>query len=413
MASANSPTALFTHGRVATQPLRFFSLALYVAVLCVELAHWALGWCSRDYQLGWLLPVLIILGIFLAMEWGEQRFFSQKPALGIAITVLVIRILLTEAAGSYGCSGFHSFFGFIPPLLAYLYIGWRAAFITAGVNFVLYVNWVFDFPGFDMDLLQADNVVVEIFIFLVGLVLVLVLGRVLVLEERNRQRAESLVVELEQSQRQIAELAAVDERNRIARDIHDSVGHHLTAVNIQLEKAMAFREIDAAEADQALRDAKRSAQSALHDVRDSVSALRDPDREYELGTALRELVDGFGRIPVTLTTSGSEAPFAKSTLLALYRVAQEGLTNIAKHADATSAQLTVALHPDHATLELSDNGSGMDLSQLEAKAARGDAHFGLTGLRERLETVGGTLTISSKLQQGTTLHVRVPARGLT
>ncbi|MFK7802009.1 MAG: sensor histidine kinase [Anaerolineae bacterium] len=402
-------------GRITTQPVRFFAFALYISIFIVELIFWGADFCGRGYQLRWLIPLMITLGVFAGLEYWEQRTFSYKPPLMIAIALIGTRIVLTELSGFFGCSGFHQFFAFIPPLLAYLYIGRRGALITAGLSVLLYLNWAFANDGgydFSVEHLQDENILIELFIFLVGIVLVLVLGRVLTLEEKNRERAEGLLAELEASQKQITDLAKVTERNRIARDIHDSVGHHLTAINIQIEKAQAFRAINPAEADQALVDAKRSAQAALADVRESVSALRDQDRQFDLKSGLTQLVDGFSQVPTTLHFEGDETLYSKASLIALYRVAQEGLTNIGKHAQATAVDLTVSLNDDYGTLILKDNGVGLDEAKLETQSASKEAHFGLIGLEERLELVGGTLTVQSEKQKGTTLNVRVPARGL-
>ena len=93
-------------------------------------------------------------------------------------------------------------------------------------------------------------------------------------------------------------------------------------------------------------------------------------------------------------------------------MAQEGLTNIGKHAKATAAELNVYLTDDYGILTLKDNGIGLDGINLEKFEASTDAHFGLLGLQERLELIGGTLEITSEKEQGTTLHVLVPSRGL-
>lgn len=398
--------------RIATQPIRAIAITLYTCVVVIDFTFRTLGLCGQPPPSRFVIVVAIMLGL-TALELSEQRLFGNaRPALALAVGLIALRIATHEVVTNFECSGFNQFLLLIPPLLAYLYIGSRSAIGTAVLMMALNLRW-HGTNLMNFEAAQEENVLIEILILVVGLVFTLVIGRVLVLEEKNRERSERLLTELERSQQQIMELAQADERNRIARDIHDSVGHHLTAVNIQIEKAIAFREIDAAEADQALLDAKRSAKSALADVRDSVSALRDTDSHYELGSALRELVEGFGSAEVDLIIEGNETSFSKSTLLTLYRVAQEGLTNIAKHANATQVKLHVQLMPGAAMLNLTDNGSGFDTELLEQKFADGDAHFGLIGLRERLETVGGSLNVTSGQNQGTTLRVSVPAKGLS
>ena len=398
-------------GRVATHPVRAFSAALYCSIFIVELVFFALEWCGSAYiSSGALFMLMALLGLFVALDLAEQHFFPRKPFLILAIGSILLRVILTEVAGEYSCSGFHTFFALIPPMLAYLYIGPRAALVTAFVNIALYINWLIGDGPLTWDYIQEENVAIEFFIMVVGMLVMLILGRTLVHEERNRERAEQLFVELEQSQQQLTELAKVEERNRIARDIHDSVGHHLMVVNVQLEKATAFRTINPEEADQALQDAKRATQSALADVRQSVSTLRSSDDQFELSNALHELVDSFDRIQTNLIIEGDEAPFAKSTLIALYRAAQEGLTNIEKHAQATIIDLQVSLQPDHALFEMKDNGVGFEVTDLAGKADSAHAHFGLLGVRERIELQGGALTVESAPNEGTTLSIWVPTR---
>jgi signal transduction histidine kinase len=205
-----------------------------------------------------------------------------------------------------------------------------------------------------------------------------------------------------------ADAAAAQERNRMARDIHDSVGHHLTVVAIQLEKATVFADRDPTVAGQALADAKDSARQALAEVRQSVSALRD-NGGFGLATTLRALADRLddGRCQITLDIEGREDGFDPATLLALYRAAQEGLTNARKHSGSTKVVVRVSLDSDTASLLVADDGCGFTL----AGATPSDPRFGLRGMRERIELVGGALHVDSALGQGTRLLVTVPGPG--
>lgn len=228
---------------------------------------------------------------------------------------------------------------------------------------------------------------------------------------------QRLLVELETSHRQlqdyagrVAQLAAAAERNRLARDIHDSLGHYLTAISIQLEKAQAYRERNPGEADQAIRDAKQTAQAALHDVRQSVSALRGAEDKFSLKHSLTDLVnrmDG-GTLEITYRMEGDETDYAGPVLAALYRVAQEGLTNVQRHAQARHATLEVRLGENEARLSLRDDGTGFNTETLADLAASPDQGFGLQGLQERLELVRGQMRINSDLRHGTEITVVVP-----
>ena len=201
--------------------------------------------------------------------------------------------------------------------------------------------------------------------------------------------------ELRASTEQIAELAATEERNRLARDIHDSLGHHLAAVNIQLEKANAYRERDPKRAKDALNQAQRSVQDALRDVRESVSSLRTK-APFSFEAALEGLLARLrhGELELSVEQTGDSSSYGDLVLLTLYRVIQEGLTNVHKHAEASQVIIKLDFGDERVRLELCDNGAGFDTDGLQDDRTG----FGLTGLRERVGLVGGKLTLESQPQ---------------
>jgi signal transduction histidine kinase len=237
-----------------------------------------------------------------------------------------------------------------------------------------------------------------------------------VLEERaHRTRSEELRADLEEAHRQLKAyseqaLATGQERNHMAREIHDGLGHYLAAINVQLEKAIAFRERDSKVADQALGEAKRLTGEALQDVRSSMGMLRAAQQTLPLPAALERLVSNFsdGRVQIELTIEGQEAGFSKQALAALYRAAQEGLTNIRKHAGASHAVVNLHFRESEASLELSDNGRGFDTTVLHRAHGTGEGRYGLQSMRERLELVGGSFALQSSPGVGTRLRVSVP-----
>jgi signal transduction histidine kinase len=236
-------------------------------------------------------------------------------------------------------------------------------------------------------------------------------------DERNHQNLELLLADLEASNvklqlyaDQVAELAATEERNRLARDIHDSLGHRLTVVAIQLEKALAYKDRDPAEAEKAILAAKQAASAALREVRRSVRSLRDADEGFSLRISLAELVDEMenGRFSINYAFTGDETSYSRSVLMALYRSAQEGLTNIQKHAEATAVSLTASLEEAEGKLILQDNGRGFDATTLDDLAIDPYHSFGLQGIQERLELVRGQVQVISQPGKGTILQITVP-----
>ncbi len=223
-----------------------------------------------------------------------------------------------------------------------------------------------------------------------------------------RNRAQELQHELEQANEQLRayatqaeELATTRERNRVAREIHDGVGHYLTVVKTQLDAAAALMPTRPDDARTAVQKAAKLTAEALDDVRRSVGTLRTDVTRPPLPDALRELASHGEPVP-TLAIEGSPRPLTPAVEHALYRAAQEGLTNIRKHARATSALVRLDFRPPtRIVLELSDNGVGR-----QGDSASG---FGLQGLRERIEVIGGTVDAANRIEGGFALRVEVPA----
>jgi signal transduction histidine kinase len=224
-----------------------------------------------------------------------------------------------------------------------------------------------------------------------------------------RRRAETLRQELEVANDQLRaqaaqteELATTRERNRVAREIHDGVGHYLTVVKTQLDAASALLPAQPERARESVNRAAQLAAEALADVRRSVGALRTDTTRPPLPEALRELA-AHGEPAPALTVEGEPRPLPSGVEHALFRAAQEGLTNIRKHARATNALVRLDFRtPQRVVLELADNGVGAD-------PQANPTGFGLLGLRERIELLGGTVNSGNRLEGGFALRVEVPA----
>ena len=228
---------------------------------------------------------------------------------------------------------------------------------------------------------------------------------------RREQRARAELAEANARLRgyaaQAEELATTRERNRLARDIHDGLGHHLTVVQMQVQAARAVLPSDPGRADEVLTKAQQQASEALAEVRRSVATLREPRTSPPLRTALEALtaeVSAAG-VPATLEVVGTERRLPAEAEESLFRSAQEGLTNVRKHAAATSARVTLT-YGDDGTVRLSvrDDGCGLPAGGRDADR-RG---FGLVGLRERAARAGGQLVVAPVPGGGTELLVEVP-----
>jgi signal transduction histidine kinase len=242
----------------------------------------------------------------------------------------------------------------------------------------------------------------------IGTLVAVVFGAVItaLLERERLARAElaDAHARLRGYAAQAEELATTQERNRVARDIHDGLGHYLTVVQMQVKAARAVLESDPARADAVLAKAPEQASEALAEVRRSVGALRGPRTSPPLPEALKALAaeTSAAGVPTELDVTGPVRELPAATEEALYRMAQEGLTNVRKHARATHAHLTVDYGQDGTVgLRVRDDGAGL------AEGAE-TAGFGLVGLRERAERLGGRVVVDSAPGQGVTLDIEVP-----
>ncbi len=243
-----------------------------------------------------------------------------------------------------------------------------------------------------------------------AILFVVLITQVRMNEQRAREKAERLTRDLEAANRQLAEyasqaeeLAATQERNRLARDIHDNLGHYLTIVNVQIEAARLTLDSDPARAMDALTKAQDMARKGLNSVRESVAALRvSPVENRPLEEAIAELVNESQMSEVTTEFHliGASRPVESKSALALYRAAQEGLTNVRKHAQASRADVTLDFSlPDQIRLILLDDGVGA------ADTSRG---FGLMGIRERVQLLGGEFKVETLVGKGFRLEVAIP-----
>lgn len=232
----------------------------------------------------------------------------------------------------------------------------------------------------------------------------LIVTELLVREQKARLALAEANARLRGYTAQAEQLAAIQERNRLARDIHDGVGHHLTVVQMQLEAARAvLRTAEPERLDAMLATAQEQSGQALAEVRRSVAALREerPPLEHALRTLAAEATDA--GVPTELEIRGRVRPLRAEVEESLFRAAQEGLTNVRKHAEAKSTTVVLDYRADdRVRLEVHDDGRGLP-------DAAGDGGFGLTGLRERMANLGGRMSLEPTGAAGLTLTVEVPA----
>ncbi|BAY49171.1 integral membrane sensor signal transduction histidine kinase [Scytonema sp. HK-05] len=246
---------------------------------------------------------------------------------------------------------------------------------------------------YDVNSMIIRNIINDTSSYLAASTFVILFAFVIIAEQKSRQKAEVLT-------QQVETLAATLERTRIAREIHDSLGHSLTTLDVQLELAQKLYQRDPIQAAKSLDIAKDLTNQCLTEVRRSVQTMRQTN--FNLNEALSTLVEQVGRNQAFVIQLDVQLPqLPVQTSHQLYCIVQEGLTNIQKHASATVVSLKGYQTSNAIILKLTDNGQGFE-------ASAPHTGFGLRGMHERVHILGGELKIKSSLGEGTQIQAIIP-----
>lgn len=350
-------------------------LAIYTTLFIVHvLLHWQI---EKIFEKPKLLFAYILAqgGLGFAISW---------MAVHEAVTFAIYMALFGEAIGMFGLTR--------RGLLASLYY-FTLAFIS--IQQVL--------ATISPTLLAITAIPVLVFV-----VIYVVLYR---RQTDAREQAQTLAAELESANRQLTEYAAqvedltiAAERQRMARELHDTLSQGLAGLILQLEAAEAHLAQNRPEkARQIIAQAMQKAREALADSRNAINNLRENHLE-ELEDSLRREIDRFEAatgIPCIFHAQQTP-PLPDSVKETILRAASESLANIARHARASEAAVTLSVNENHLQVEIKDNGRGFDPQNIPS------GHYGLLGIRERIRLIGGQLTLHSAPQKGTILTIEIP-----
>lgn len=220
---------------------------------------------------------------------------------------------------------------------------------------------------------------------------------VVYLNEREAA-AHREVVEL---QGDLKELAVVEERNRIAREIHDGLGASLSSLIIQSEYLLQIAPDEEA-LQREIRELKSSAEESIDELRRNLRMMHE---DFELAQALEDYVKTFRertQLPVRFVKSGIAEKLSPDAQLALFRVLQEALSNAVRHAQAKNVEVKLLFDSGRAHLSVRDDGNGFDLKQDRP------GHYGLLNMGERAARIGGELIVDSSPGHGTQITLSVP-----
>jgi signal transduction histidine kinase len=348
----------------------------------------------------WPVAVGLLAALALVMLWPlRTRCYARGLPLYLALQIALIGglLLLGSDSAAFG------FLLFLPSAEAASAWPPRRAFRWAAFCFLLIaahslLSW-------------GRSGLLNVLFNLGGFAFVGTFGHALRQAELARRGSQALYESLQAAQRQLQDLAVAEERNRLARELHDSLGHRLTVAVVQLEGAQRLIPTDPGRAARMTGAMRAQLKEALADLRGAVAALRDDAPGVNgapaapLPVALADLARAFTDstgLPVHLALPPECPPLPAAHRLALYRAAQEALTNTQRHAAASQAWLTMSLAPGQVTLTAADDGHGF-----EAPADSGGG-FGLRGLRERALALGGEMVLAPRPGGGAQLGFSLP-----
>lgn len=356
----------------------------------------------------------VLLSWMVAHVWHDSSVWRSVPPVALLIVLTVMVGLLPLMGLAWDWLIFlvtvSVFFSVLPSRVATgagIFL-----FIVMVVNLFMIDNW--NWPAVYPNLLSL----------LPAFAFVAVFSLAMRVQQEQRERAERLLRQLEESNAElerahkqlqeyaseVEELTIVRERTRLAREIHDILGHHLSILNIQLETIGKLQECDPARAAIEIAEARRVAAQSMQEVRNAVAALRPTSiATISLTGALEQLGKEFERnasgTSLTLDFETELPPLSPDISLALYRATQEALTNVRKHAQASKVLVRLRYEDGAIELLVLDNGQGASVNEVQ----RQGSGFGLIGLRERVELLGGQVTHGVAEQGGYRVLVCVPA----
>jgi signal transduction histidine kinase len=218
------------------------------------------------------------------------------------------------------------------------------------------------------------------------------------------REAEERAADAERTREEVARRRAVEERLRIARELHDSLTHSISVIKVQAGVAIHLARKRGEQVPDALLAIQEASRDAVRELRATLDVLRQDDGEPGSGLdRLPELVDRAraAGVPATVTVSGTPRELPVDVDLAAYRIVQEALTNIARHAGAASASVHVAYGLETLTVQVDDDGKGV-------RATVPVPGNGLTGMRERVTALGGRLRAEPRPEGGFTVQAALP-----
>ena len=387
------------------KPIRTGSIADLGFAIVVLVAYFTIFSNIHAISVNWLVTIIFLGITYITVGIYGYAIVSSSANFPVRLSYFVVQLFLGMIILILGgATGFNAMIllplagqsvVLLPEMWRYVINGSIALTYAVALRFVT-GSW--------------ELTIANLPIFLAGQVFILVFTQMALGEEKSRREVQQLADELAAANQRLREsagqmelLAVERERNRMAREIHDGIGHHLTALNMQVKAARAILAVDPSRSEGHLIKAEYLSQEALTDVRQSISALRENQEEQG------NLIDQIQAILVNAENAGLKVNYKHYGIirtlkpeahLTLYRAVQESVSNTIKHAAASTYSILLDYSQSESIrLLIQDNGIGTDAP---------DGGFGLVGMRERVNLIDGSININSSKGKGFEIEIVIP-----
>jgi signal transduction histidine kinase len=372
----------------------------YLVILAVAILGFQFFVTGYEKVLG--ISLLVIFTILYTRMPGEDTPNWKLHIYMGVLTVIVAVLLIMEPTG-----GVFPMLFFILSPLAMMMFPQRVGMLWIGIfTLITGVIWLIFLPPLDALLTLLP--------YSAGYWFFGAFARALASAEDARQESQRLLKELQSAHHQlqeyaaqVEELAVAEERNRLSREMHDTLGHRLTVSAVQLEGAQRLISRDPERAAGMVETVRQQVREALRELRSAVATLREPlEADLPITTALKRLANSFDSatgLTVHLELPNENPLLSNAQRLALYRAAQEALTNVQRHAQAQQVWVQMATQQNCVALKVSDDGVGFPS---EAK----EATYGLHGMRERAQHLGGEMHLGTADEGGALVKLILPLK---
>jgi signal transduction histidine kinase len=393
---------------------RLFLIFQFILMMVNLMVHHARKYLEGHPELAiaFVSTGLVMMLIYLSSHWLEGKLGSLYLPIGLICSTvfslvaqnIFLTLPISNTTGGGAESAWQLFlFLFVPLVL----VGWQYGLksVIAYCLFTTILDYaLIRFTNPDYEAFQQTFHRLEFIRFISFLLVGYVIARITQQLRRERQALQEANQKLEHYVGTLEQLTVSRERNRVARELHDTLAHTLSGVAVQLEAVDSLWSNDRQQAHDILQHSLKATRDGLTETRKAIEALRATPlvdlglvhalRAYAQATAERT---GFGlslELPDRLEGLPSEVEQC------FYRIGQEALENISRHAQASSVQVRLARSASGLRMEISDNGVGFDLQSSES-----GRHFGLQGMHERAQVIGAVLEITSRPGGGTQLSL--------